>query len=541
MKREKQDSCPDNDWTPCGACDENNPCEEPTGACCHTDLSCEDDVEETDCMPNGFNEDMEWTEDERCEDVCRGCGNGILEEKGADDQPDTNDDEECDDGEHNGTEESICTNRCTIVDDSGSGNSCPIADPVNTGACCAADFDLVDSGYGFSWQRFKGWTCRPDLSSMSACTAAQGIWTSGEQCTDASGQNYWHCDGDFVEPLYDPQNTPVDSEANKVNVVFRFNGSKQVEAAKCMAEYLLQYEPFRAKENKGKLQFWYEDTVSPASDISDDRQHCECDTSAIEGSMPNAYYITITTDRCRSNANYGISGSACVSLPINPAKVFVHEFGHAFGELEDEYLEDGRDSTARGINCVKQGDPVPWQDLIGQGSGVGLYDGCHYGLGNWRATANSIMRYSNLPNTIPPNGFQKSNIRILNKMLSFFDNTAVTTTKPVQTGFFRRLLAAITGSSSASAGGETALRISLTRTADGNYSVASTAFVTRTTPVIPSLNPKGLLVTDSLGGQQFRQLTATTSTKIVEDFSGTIPKLGSFTETPLQAFIVDVG
>ncbi len=89
----------------------------------------------------------------------------------------------------------------------------------------------------------------------------------------------------------------------------------------------------------------------------------------------------------------------------------MHEIGHAFGWLGDEYVNDpGRGPTAdenntlnfmhesgRYHNISMTDDPaeVPWAHLIGHPnySYVGMYEGAEYlGKGRWRSEQNSIMR-----------------------------------------------------------------------------------------------------------------------------------------------------
>ena len=92
----------------------------------------------------------------------------------------------------------------------------------------------------------------------------------------------------------------------------------------------------------------------------------------------------------------------------------IHEFGHAFGKLADEYwYDDNNELTdkqsvlsyhARGFfkNISTTNDPaeVPWSKFLSidryVNAGLGVFEGgyANYGKGVWRPTENSIMRFN---------------------------------------------------------------------------------------------------------------------------------------------------
>ncbi len=89
--------------------------------------------------------------------------------------------------------------------------------------------------------------------------------------------------------------------------------------------------------------------------------------------------------------------------------VVVHEFGHSFGGLADEYAYDDQyeEQYFPGIepwepNITTQADfGAKWQGMMGQG-GVGLIEGAGYQTkGVWRATEDCRMRTNGYPDFCP--------------------------------------------------------------------------------------------------------------------------------------------
>lgn len=74
-------------------------------------------------------------------------------------------------------------------------------------------------------------------------------------------------------------------------------------------------------------------------------------------------------------------------------RLILHETGHAFGLLADEYVEASLGDNPWGPNCAgtKEEATQKWGDLVGQG-GVGYFNGCSYTADNVRPTENSIMK-----------------------------------------------------------------------------------------------------------------------------------------------------
>jgi len=131
--------------------------------------------------------------------------------------------------------------------------------------------------------------------------------------------------------------------------------------------------------------------------------------------------ILISKEDFRSYANW--DGAAYLSLPFqnkekdtriwseetknNFTATLMHEFGHSFGGLADEYLEKGKSNSWRRPNCIKEGednDATGWwfknsgnQDWRYSQSGkipvtAGNFTGCAFNDENTRPTDDSIMK-----------------------------------------------------------------------------------------------------------------------------------------------------
>ena len=118
--------------------------------------------------------------------------------------------------------------------------------------------------------------------------------------------------------------------------------------------------------------------------------------------------------------NYGKGNARAFIARNNDDEQFrrtvIHEFGHAFAKLEDEYWYDDatdfNDEYLTGLYSTKQSrgwatnisltdDPllVPWSRYLSDARyskfKLGVYEGCMtYKKGIWRSTENSVMRYS---------------------------------------------------------------------------------------------------------------------------------------------------
>ena len=114
---------------------------------------------------------------------------------------------------------------------------------------------------------------------------------------------------------------------------------------------------------------------------------------ALAGKCPQSDFpVVLSKNNFRSFAYF--KGEAYISLGYNPERdwglVLLHEFGHSFGGLADEYVEAGKGSFPRPPNCAAdQKTAEGWWGAI---SGAGYFQGCSYADGNIRPTEHSLMR-----------------------------------------------------------------------------------------------------------------------------------------------------
>ena len=130
-----------------------------------------------------------------------------------------------------------------------------------------------------------------------------------------------------------------------------------------------------------------------------------------------AILLIVNTDMIGGSAGgrWRDGGFAASSLSRDAIPVILHELGHAFAWLADEYfsrssdevypesehagLDDAHDNYAMRLNVHYENDPVkvPWAHLIGHPnySYVGLYEGALWPKGIWRSEPESMMSYQN--------------------------------------------------------------------------------------------------------------------------------------------------
>ena len=91
-----------------------------------------------------------------------------------------------------------------------------------------------------------------------------------------------------------------------------------------------------------------------------------------------------------NTSTYGGGGGALATISTHPDAInlFVHEFGHSFGDLQDEYWNGG---PGEAPNMTQNGGNPRWSQYIGQ-SGVGVYP--HEENSSWyRPHQNCKMRF----------------------------------------------------------------------------------------------------------------------------------------------------
>ena len=135
---------------------------------------------------------------------------------------------------------------------------------------------------------------------------------------------------------------------NAKNIVF-FSTKDQ---AKTYSDYLLSNEPF--SETKGAFNFYYIEEEIPECELYEEIALLCYSRQLVKkaSSCPNDYIIVLQNkpSSIRSSAYMNV-----LSLNLNHNKnVFLHEFGHAFAFLADEYFPSTLSKKAK--NCVKSCD-----------------------------------------------------------------------------------------------------------------------------------------------------------------------------------------
>lgn len=176
---------------------------------------------------------------------------------------------------------------------------------------------------------------------------------------------------------------------------------------------ILGVEPF--KSNKDKFNFWYISEIQNITEpeIKQRSNFCKyyCISNISEScGLPNTYPIYICNTACSAYGSW-VTNRAYIGkiylekdAGLNPynIRLVVHEFGHSFGGLRDEYIQPERADLTGPPNCAPDLENAEewWGDLVGQGEGeleVGYFYGCSYSEENIRPTNKSLMGISSSP------------------------------------------------------------------------------------------------------------------------------------------------
>lgn len=186
---------------------------------------------------------------------------------------------------------------------------------------------------------------------------------------------------------------------NSIDIVFLGYGYKKFDdfredVTKNIGVFLAT-EPF--KSNKEKISFYRIDKLDELSCEIGDWVRCdEFEVKKLASYCPNDYII-ILVDRSKIKDMLSPVRSSAVSNmeKINAADnklVVLHEFGHIFGGLADEYVDEKYySSTGFDPNDYPNCDFLPECAEWGNVNGTGCFEGCSlksYG----RPTENSLMR-----------------------------------------------------------------------------------------------------------------------------------------------------
>lgn len=155
---------------------------------------------------------------------------------------------------------------------------------------------------------------------------------------------------------------------------------------------LMSVEPF--KSNRNKFNIWMVkagDSIPMNTEYNDGPDRGKSLEVAAECTSAD-YQVIMSKKSFRSYAFF--SGDAYLSLSSRDenqwGRLLLHEFGHSFGMLADEYVEPQMGNRPKSPNCAP--NMATAQKWWGSISGTGYYEGCSYTESNVRPTFNSIMR-----------------------------------------------------------------------------------------------------------------------------------------------------
>lgn len=172
------------------------------------------------------------------------------------------------------------------------------------------------------------------------------------------------------------------------------------EKAQKISEMLFSIEPFKAQQSKINIGW-----VEVAQNLGCDQSANGCSYANIiasAASCPWDEIVLLADSSFRSWATFG--GYAMVSaVSSNYDWVVVHELGHSFASLRDEYIESGRTTSKaiidNSVNCDSSPTCSKWSGV----SGAGCFDGCDYNYGYYRSINSGLMRASNAKDLGPVN------------------------------------------------------------------------------------------------------------------------------------------
>lgn len=221
------------------------------------------------------------------------------------------------------------------------------------------------------------------------------------------------------------QNGPVE---NKVDLVFIAEGYTREQMPKFLAdvrrmtEYLFSMEPYKSR--RADFNVWAVESESADSgpDIPHhgiwhntvasstfytfytDRYLTSPDQKLVAQLACNApcdaLYVLVNTDKYGGGGIYNFYGLCASDARFNQ-EVFIHEFGHSFAGLGDEYFDSETAYNDMYNLKVENWEPnittkvnfgLKWQDMMGT-PGVGLYEGGGYSAkGIWRPREDCRMK-----------------------------------------------------------------------------------------------------------------------------------------------------
>jgi hypothetical protein len=166
---------------------------------------------------------------------------------------------------------------------------------------------------------------------------------------------------------------------------------------------LFYYVPF--DENHNKFNFWYINENFAPYQIITDGNSCNCappdfnELISSECSLNNKKIISLCHTYCQSHAELDGLNAEVSTLPLQETDpdyfpgsvaVFVHEFGHLFGDLKDEYTKINGIDFPGYPNCAPSEELGNnwWQEILPD---IELFKGCSYNEDNFKFSESSKM------------------------------------------------------------------------------------------------------------------------------------------------------
>lgn len=227
------------------------------------------------------------------------------------------------------------------------------------------------------------------------------------------------------------------NSTNKVDLLFIAEGYTREEMdkfkkdAQKFADYLFELEPYKSR--KSDFNIWALESISkesgtdfPHKDIwkntvansnfytfRTDRYLTAPDQKLVSQLASNApydaLYVIVNTDTYGGGGIYNFYGLSMSNHQLE-SQVFVHEFGHSFAGLADEYYDSSTAYSDFYNLALEPWEPnittkvdfdKKWKDMVGK-NGVGLYEGGGYvAKGIFRPVENCRMK-TNTPKEFCP-------------------------------------------------------------------------------------------------------------------------------------------
>jgi hypothetical protein len=239
-------------------------------------------------------------------------------------------------------------------------------------------------------------------------------------------------------PVYRAENIQDNGPLeNKVDLLFVAEGYRQAEMEKFkrdaarFTDYLFEYEPFRSRKNDfniwilpvisedsgpdiPRFDVWNKTALGSSFDTFYTERYMTAPdyrplAQAVSGAPFDAIYVIVNTKKYGGGGIYNYYGLSMSDHALSK-EVFVHEFGHSFAGLADEYYN----SEVAYINMYPPGvepwEPnittlvdfgSKWEDMM-ETEGVGLFEGAAYvAKGIYRPAPDCRMNTNTAPAFCP--------------------------------------------------------------------------------------------------------------------------------------------